>query len=435
MKRRTRPAVLIAISLLIAATTRVPGAEIRAGLAQTDITPPIGGKTTGYRSAPPTDGVHDPLSARVLILKSEQTTVAIVSWDLCIANSPWLHEQVTSLGIDRLLLMNTHTHAGPDFDQKDFPSPDEPWRQTIEKRVLEAIRTAQGKLFPAFFAAGSGSIKLGYNRLVRQPEGHAITHFENPERIPYGPVDPTVGVIRQTDESGATRAVLVAYACHPVVLGPRNAKISADYPGVLRNLVEEHVGKEHVGKEAMCIFIQGCAGDINPLAMARSDTREDDFAVVERTGELLADEVIRVLGRMQTTKGSSEQLVSSSSLITVANRWNSDETVPLGVTSLLLNGEIGVVTLPGEPFHKFQVDLRERAGLPHAFVFGYCSNGPYRWPAYLPDICSAARGGYGASDTTRAEVGAGERLLDRGLVQLYTLRGRLKAKAQRHTHE
>ena len=52
-----------------------------------------------------------------------------------------------------------------------------------------------------------------------------------------------------------------------------------------------------------------------------------------------------------------------------------------------------------------------------------------------PDLLSAARGGYGASDTTVAEVGAGERLVNEGLVQLFTLQGRLKPAPQRHTFE
>jgi hypothetical protein len=62
----------------------------------------------------------------------------------------------------------------------------------------------------------------------------------------------------------------------------------------------------------------------------------------------------------------------------------------------------------------------------HAYLFGYCCNSGDEWPSYLPDLDSAARGGYGASDTTVAEVGAGERLVDIGLRQLFTLRGFLK---------
>jgi len=399
---------------------------IRAGLARVDITPPVGGPTAGYSSARPTDGVHDRIVADVLVMESETETIAVAVCDLCVFNLPWLHKQMEGIGVDRLLFLNTHTHAGPDLRDATFPDPETPWRKTVERRVLEAIKEAKADLFPASFLASEGSIPLGYNRLVRDGET-ATTHFENPDHIPYGPIDPTVGVIRVTDETGAVRAVLVAYACHPVVLGPRNRKISADYPGVLRRLVEEELGGD-----ARCLFIQGGGGDINPLLMARGASRENDFEVVERVGRRLAEEVLEVLERLGDQPGASERLASASTSITVRNRWEPDEDVTLGVTSLLINDEIGIVTMPGEPFHQFQVDVRREAGLPHAYLFGYCCDGPYDWPSYLPDLRSAARGGYGASDTTKAEVGAGERLVNAGLVQLYQLRGRLKGEPIRH---
>src|SRR5687767_9980042 len=86
--------------------------EILAGVTVVDITPPIGGQTVGYGSPQPTDGINHPVTARVLYLESAETAVALVAWDLCVASSPWLHTQMAELGIDRLLLVNTHTHAG-----------------------------------------------------------------------------------------------------------------------------------------------------------------------------------------------------------------------------------------------------------------------------------------------------------------------------------
>ncbi|HWE36253.1 MAG TPA: hypothetical protein VG406_06745 [Isosphaeraceae bacterium] len=426
-----RPTTSLAVALLclMASVRDARAAGIRAGVAQVDITPPTGGLTAGYAGAPPTDGVHDPLSARVLVLASGKSTVALAVCDLCTFNSARLHEQMPALGIDRLLLLNTHTHAGPKMDQDDFPRPGEPWREAVERRVLDAIRRAKADMFDASFRAGEGELQLGYNRLVRRGD-YAVTHFENPEHIPFGPVDPTVGVIRVTDEKAKVRAVLVAYACHPVILGPRNSKLSADYPGVMRRRVEEKLGGE-----STCFFIQGGGGDINPLLMARGEDRAGDFEVVERVGRRLADEVLDVLRGMEDRPGASERLASASRAITVADRWHPDRDVKLGVTTLLLNDDIAIVTMPGEPFHRFQVDVRRKAGVPHAYLFGYCCDGPYAWPSYLPDLESAARGGYGASDTTRAEVGAGERLVDAGLVQLFTLQGRLKAEPRRHTFE
>lgn len=421
--------VLIGFTLIFSSARRIEGAEILAGIALADITPPIGGETTGYSAAKPTDGIHDNVSARVLVLRSPQQTIALVSLDLCVFNSPWLHEQMPKIGIDQLLVLNTHTHAGPNLNQNDFPSAEKPWRRTVEERVLAAITQAQQQLFPAYFSASEGNLQLGYNRLVIQGD-YAVTHFENPDHIPYGAVDPTVGVIRITDDQSKVRAVLVHYACHPVILGPRNRKISADYPGVMRQVVEKSLDQG-----AMCIFLQGCGGDINPLVMARGESRDGDFDLVDRAGQLLATEVLRLLTLLKDQPGASDELRSTSSQITVKNRWKPQEELTLGVSSLLLNRSIGIITLPGEPFHRFQVDFRDKAGLPHAFVWGYCCNGPYDWPSYMPDVVSAARGGYGASDTTRTEVGTGERLLNQGLVQLFTLQDRLKSAPQRHVFE
>ena len=404
-------------------------AEIRVGLSQVDITPPIGGLTTGYSSARPTDGVHDPVSARVLVLESDQACVALAVCDLCIYNSPWLHDQMAAIGVDQLLLLNTHTHAGPKLSQNDFPSPEKPWRDTVDQRLLAAIEQAKQNMFKGYFAASKSQIQLGYNRLVQRGD-FSVTHFENPERIPYGSVDRHVGVIRVTDEQQKVRAVLVNYACHPVVLGPRNRKISADYPGVMREIVERSFGED-----CTCIFIQGAGGDINPLMMARGDDRAKDFEVVQVMGESLAAEVQRAISFIKDTPGVSSSFASSSSATRFRNRWDADQELELGVTTLLINDQIAVITLPGEPFHRFQVDFRSQTNLEHSFLFGYCCNGPYKWPSYLPDLLSAARGGYGASDTTVAEVGAGERLVNAGLVQLLTLQGRLKSAPQRHTFD
>ena len=387
----------------------------------------MGGKTTGYSNAPVTDGIHDPITAQIVILQTAQQSIAVAICDLCIFNSTWLHEQVRALGIDHFLLANTHTHAGPSMRQDDFPSPKKPWRRTVEERILAAVIEAQKGLFQAQFTVSTGELQLGYNRLVRQPEGHAVTHFDNPERIPYGPVDPTVTVMRLTDETGDVRLVLVSYACHPVVLGPKNSKISAGFPGVLREMIEDKLGGE-----AKCVFLQGGAGDINPLILPRSEDPQEDFAFMKTMGTLLGDKVLAILGKMERADDRTETLEVVSKVIEVDHRFIAQESVTVGVTSMLINGEIGIVTMPGEPFHLFQEYLRDRAALPHTLFLGYCSNDGYSWPSYVPDLMSAARGGYGASDTTQAAVGTGERLLNLGVAQLYQLRGMLKDKPQRH---
>lgn len=420
---------IISLSIFVLFSLGADGAEpaIRVGLSRVEITPPVGGKMWGYAGRGPSTEVHDPLFAKVAYFETAETKLALVSWEVCEFQSPWLRKQLEELGIPNLLLCSTHTHGGPDMDQEDFPSKEKPWRRTVEERILEATKEAMSNTFPAFIAAAEGSVTIGYNRLKRERDGTATTYFENPWRIPLGPVDPTVGVIRIDDDTARTRAVIITYACHPVVLGPRNTRISADYPGVAASRIEKYLGGD-----AMCLFIQGCGGDINSLLLGRTGGSEEDFKLVRQTGNLLGKEVEEVLEEMKEKPGKSDEIKVLSDILTFGHRWEPDETLTLGVASVLINGEIGIVTLPGEPFHIYQKHLRETADLPHAYVFGYTDSGYHGWPGYyLPDIKSAAYGGYGASDTTKPEVGAGERLLDQGLIQLYTLRGMLKDKPGR----
>jgi hypothetical protein len=60
--------------------------------------------------------------------------------------------------------------------------------------------------------------------------------------------------------SGNPIALLVNYACHPVIFGPDSLLYSADFPGVMTRVVENTI----TGK-VLCFFLQGGAGDINPL--------------------------------------------------------------------------------------------------------------------------------------------------------------------------
>lgn len=421
---------IVLIVLFITCITDITTANepaIQAGTAWTDITPPLGCPLWGYDARKEgADGAIDPLLAKILILKSADTTIALVSWDVCEFQSPWLRDHIGELGIDELLLLNSHTHSGPNLFLDDFPSKEKPWKRTIEERILAAIEEAQKNLQPVYIAAGYGSIQLAYNRLRRDPDGLATTIFLNLDHLPIGPVDPTVGVIRMTDEKGAVRVVMVSYACHPVSLGSSNLKISTDYVGPMYRKVEKELGGN-----AVCMFVQGCGGDMNPLYQARKVNDGEDRAQTERMGELLAGEVLQTLELMKDKTGLSGQLHASTKTIQVKHRWEPDKTLTFGTTAVLINDDIGIVTLPGEPFHKFQIDVRELSSLPHTFLFGYCDNCYQDWPNwYLPDIASAARGGYGASDSGIPEVGTGERLCNEGVIQLYTLRGMLKSEPQ-----
>jgi hypothetical protein len=219
------------------------------------------------------------------------------------------------------------------------------------------------------------------------------------------------------DLEGRPRALLVHYATHSVVLGPTNCKYSADYPGVLQAKIEASIP----GVQAM--FVQGAAGDINPLFMARSGDEAKDFAVVARMGETLAGEVLAAAKSMKPLTLSGP-IAFRQETLQFDDRWEKGKSVAAGIATILLGREIAIAALPGEPFLQLQRTWKERAEVPFPLFYGYTWSGGADWAGYIPDLRSASRGGYGADSTTRIGVGAGEAIMERHLIHLYGMLGR-----------
>lgn len=260
-------------------------------------------------------------------------------------------------------------------------------------------------------------MQLGYNRLLLRDTGRARAVFNNMERIPYGPVDPEFTILRVDDESGKARAIITHYAVHAVVLGPTNCKFSADYPGAMHAKVES----EFPGAQSM--FVQGGAGDINPLFLARSGKEDDDFAVVRTMGETLAAIVAKAARDAKPVAANRHPIVAKTETLRFADRWDKEKSVEVGIATVVINRDIAIAATPGEPMHKLQTAWKQQADVAHPLFYGYTFSGAGVWPGYLPDLRTAAYGGYGADVSTRVEVGAGDTIMQRHLVNLFGLLG------------
>ena len=73
--------------------------------------------------------------------------------------------------------------------------------------------------------------------------------------------------------------------------------------------------------------------------------------------------------------------------------------------------------------HRLQTMWKQQAEVPNALFYGYTVTSDGGWAGYIPDISSAAHGGYGADVTTNIEVGAGEKIILKHLANLYELKG------------
>ncbi|MCX8035458.1 MAG: neutral/alkaline non-lysosomal ceramidase N-terminal domain-containing protein [Candidatus Sumerlaeia bacterium] len=406
--------------LMLAAPSH--SAQLRAGVGKAEITPEGRVPMAGYAArTAPSSGVLTPLFAKALVLECGGKKIALVAMDIIRFPSERVPQEAEKrFGIGLTLMAASHTHAGPEFRPtawKDQATREKLLRWT-EDRVIEAIERAAQNMFPARLSIAHGEITLGYNRMVVGPNGRRRLMSLNPERIPYGPVDPTVAVIRvENADAGTTRALVVGYACHPVNHGSNNLLISAEYPGAMADKIESTLAGP-----PMCLFVQGAGGSVNPLF--RENPKAEPGAIKEgrKMGNFLAEEVLRALRTAQPVKGPDE-IQWRKHTLTFRHRWSTTATVPIEMATVLINRTIGVAAVPGESFLRLQTAFKRDANVPFPFYAGYTTCGGVEWPMYLPDIRSAAEGGYGAADgTTRIEVGAPEQIVNRAVIDLYDMK-------------
>jgi len=439
----------LSLLMLVGALSLSANAQtLKAGAEKADITPPTGVELWGYGDRKgPASGTLDPLYARVLVLDDGRHSVAVVTLDLGRTfGQPQMNsvrERVRRLhGVSDVMFMASHTHSAPVIDEDYDQIPE--WEQRALDKIVQTIGTARGRMKEARIGVGYGQAILGHNRRYVQSDGTIRMLWRNSTGQPTGVIDPTVGVIRVDDRQGTPLAILVNYACHPVVFGPDNLRYSADYPGAMARFVEQSWAERPV-----CFFLQGAPGDINPM-LDKTPLAENADAEMRTLGESLGREVVRVSRSIQTETPSAPELNYLSEELSFKNRWSQEslrnaivaaygpnpakryfrylnDPIAAPVSTLVINRQIALVGLPGEPFVGLQLMLKQRSPLPATFLCGY-SNG---YIGYFPTIRDAVAGGYGANTiVTRVEVGAGERMIDRGLIQIYRSIGKLKDKPE-----
>jgi len=397
--------------------------ELKVGVAKIDITPPVGIKLRGgygKRDTLPSQGLIDPLYIRILVLDVNGYRVGIMACDLIgYSNKNILDIAKERFNISHLLICSAHLHSGPNLDAEDSQS----YARSLEKNMIDGLDRALKNMFPARISAGSAAFpQLGFNRLVMRDDGHARALFRTEDRIPYGPVDPEAGVIKIEDMNGNPRVILMTYACHPVV-NFVNYEISADYPGAATKKVEDEFGKNTV-----CMFVQGGGANIDPLFMnlprnGPNDTVKTDYGLKEKMGGILANEVIKVVKSLQRPSDGETTLKAMCDSLKFTGRFDKTINYNMHFTTILINNSIAIATMFSEPFVQHQLYWKEHAEVAHPFFFGYTYSSGGNYPGYVPDIKSAAYGGYGADDNIkRIEVGAGEAVMNKQLENLYRLR-------------
>jgi len=234
-----------------------------------------------YRSQHRTEGN---LQASCLTLTSGKSTVAIVAVDLCAVEYRFarrIKDEIAAryrLPHDAVLLNLSHSHFTP-VSRDWFPFgrwafPDERYMDRVADSIVKCVGEALNDRREARVYTCRTESRIGFNRSLHSPEA---------------PYDPTVDVVKVVPSDGTEPVVAFSAACHPVFpnAGESRYTISANFVGTARRLIEERTG-------ARALFLQGCAGDTDPVCK--------DYRA---TGAALAQDVVRALGgRMEPVSGA-----------------------------------------------------------------------------------------------------------------------------------
>lgn len=219
-------------------------------------------------------GTHDKLYTKAITIEQGGEKIILIGNDLYGVDKELVKDvtvainKETSIPEENIFICATHTHAAPDifdweYDKRYFKARAnrEVRKHIIDTMIKNAIASTRN-LVPVKLEFGQERCNaVASNRIDKD-----------------GPLDDLLNGVFLLRGDDTPLAIIINYPCHPTVLGADNKYISADYPGVLQRLMEEHFEFK-----TTCIFMNGACGN-----QSTRYTREGQgFSEVKRIGKLL----------------------------------------------------------------------------------------------------------------------------------------------------
>ena len=289
-----------------------------AGVARADITPPVGipQMNWGAQTHVQAEGI-DPagMIATALVISDGRQKFAMVDFDALFVDyaTAAIERASVATGIPptHIRLAATHTHAGPfltrekgpiGYDLTRFVKSFDAYWSVVADKIAGAIVEANSKLEPAHIGGAKGIGTININRRVRPRDGAPPAVG----RYPEGLVDRDLIVARVDRADGTPLAVLVNYQCHGTVMAWENKMISPDWPGMMRQVVEQAL------PGAKCLFFQGAAGNQGP-----AEGFTGDLGVAHRLGRILGHQAAAIAVQTDTVRRAPqfEGFVESTAFI------------------------------------------------------------------------------------------------------------------------
>ena len=432
-------------------------AELKGGSAKVNITPPLGIPLIGSKGKP-SDAILDELYAKALVLCDGRSTVAIVSVDLLYTPLEEITGPVrriirekTGIPEQNVLVCATHTHSGPEYFTRSKIPPtqpffaseiDSPYMQILIRKIADTARIAQQNMRKVKIGLGQGQLpELVFNRRTKKADGSVVMTFSvtpevaatrkietrpdgltsvsfaltgtNPD-LRFGPVEPTVRVLRVEDANDALVGSMLNFACHPVCVYPSMpTTLSRDYPGDATDLVEQTEG-------GVCLFTLGTAGNMVPY--------QRGLDAHKKIGRALGDEALRRLQFVATTDNVFLDAIRKEIQFPVkkavspegSNKPEATQEVIRSEIQVLKLGDIFILGLPGEVLAEVGLEIRRQANIDKLIIVSLSNDAI----GYVCHKDAYDEGGYEPGSATLLAKGAGEIMIGEAIELINQIRKR-----------
>lgn len=253
--------------------------HLQVGAASVAVSPPNGTLLAGYDPARTSQGVHDDLYAKAVVLDDGATPLALVVVDCiglqygtaCEIRKAASYKINGAIPPERIVVQSTHTHSGPDViglwgSNEKTTGFNPEYVSSLVAKASDQVVAAYANRQPARMLWGRGTCA-----------GWAVNDSEP------GHMDPSVNVLQFQTLQGKSLATLTSFACHPTVLDNENRLVTADWPGAFYKRVDSSLG-------GVNMYLQGAVG-----AWIQPETPERTFALADKYGMDLAEKVLAAL--------------------------------------------------------------------------------------------------------------------------------------------
>ncbi|AIW86835.1 Alkaline ceramidase domain protein [Bacillus mycoides] len=374
-----------------------------------DITPPIGIDFIGYHRDTGINNIEEHIYGTIFVFEKDEMKTVFISIDnigMLVEDTTMIRERVASElnePLQQITVVYTHTHSGPETvgDHPLIKS----YKTILLNNVVQGAITANNNMRSCEVGWDVTTGDIGVNRRERTPDGKAKMGI-NIEGI----VDKRIGVLAMRNaESKELAGVIVFCTAHPNVLKGDSDVLSADYPGMTREILEKIVN-------CPVIIVQGATGNVNAKYRGSQEAlKQMAYVLSGHVLTILPTVTYRPIVNLRTISSTMQMKLKDIPEIEEIKRmaqlaekqWgvNTEEWLTIvlekhrrNIQQVSIDLEIqlfqindGIFSgIPMEPFSETALEMKESVQNELAFFGGY-TNG---YIGYLPTKEEYAYGGY-----------------------------------------